>query len=633
MTVKPSRGTVIFFGLLAVGLFARYAMNRRDESIVARDAPLAHSTRRLLRCVIGRDAERMLWPRPSDDDTRPWAVKINAQLRATVTEPQDNSWPARCTPIAQRVAAKLATTPNATAAHSAAAEVVRHLETLSSSPTNAITIAENGRLGTALATLTIEVIKSTVGTESGWQSPLAHERTDLFPVRTARIPQGNTLPSRVDGATFAAPEWVLYQDVNDRRAHSLLFRERGGPSDAVLGAGSPLRVAHGATAALLATDEADALLPLEAVRSAPIPLPVAVRNGEHIIESWQYARSMGHRWFAYVARGRLHVWSTPANGAVSWVERVPNTLLDTPVAAVALVALPEPTETTPATQVADAGVAPEARPNTAAAPSVGLYAYILRYAARGMSVERWSFARPAETTEPSEQGAQPTAVPRVETQPAAREMVTRQVLLTERRPLARARVRACVAGSTAHFVAASDDDYAFFRVSADGAVTGDVPTARVGALSAGRFEFSCDEQRSLLLADAVGRSGAMLLFDGGRDPRLLGVPLPAIAVQRTIDAAALVPNGVLAFVRTPGSVRVFTTTDSNSWVGGALLALLEAPAAPPPDHPEYPATPGYALTLSAVSTFRDRVAVLGVGRGSTARAVRFFSTDGGRTWN
>lgn len=632
MTVKPSRGTVIFFGLLATGLIARYAMNRRDESIVARDAPLAHSTRRLLRCVIGRDAERMLWPRPSDDDSRPWAIKINAQLRATVTEPQDDTWPSRCVSMAQRVAAKLAATPNATAAHSAAAEVVRHLETLSSSRTNAITVAENGRLGTALATLTIEVIKSTVGTESGWQSPLAHERTDLSPVRFARVPQGNSLPSRVDGATFAAPEWVLYQDASDRRAHSLLFRERGAPADAVLGAGAPLRVMHGATAALLATDEADALLPLEAVRSAPIPLPAVVRSGEHIIESWQYAKSGGHRWFAYVSRGRLHVWSTAANGAVSWVERVPNTLQDTPVASVALVAVPDPPETPQPTPDATENGARDNRAAPSPTAALGVHALVLRHGARGMSVERWSFARPQETTEQTPQ-ATPVARPEAQAPAAARELVTRQILLSEGRPHSRARVRACVAGTTAHFVAASDDDYAFYRVDAEGAVTGDIPTNRVGALGAGRFEFSCDEQRSLVLADAVNRNGTMLEYRGGREPRLLAEPLAALAVQRTIDAAALVPGAVLAFVRTPGSVRVFSTTDSNTWVGGAPLAFLEAPTAPPPDHPEAQATPGYAFSISAVSTFRDRIAVLGIGRGNFVRAVRFFSTDGGQTWN
>jgi hypothetical protein len=628
MTVKPSRGTVIFFGLLAVALFARYANNRREDSIVARDAPLAHSTRRLLRCAIGRDAERMLWPRPSDDDPRPWAAKLNTHLRRVVSEPQGDSWPSRCVSLAQRVAAKLASTPNATAAHSAAAEVVRHLESLALSPTSAITVAENGRLGTALATLTIEVIKSTVGTESGWQSPLAHEATDLYPVRVARIPQGNTITPRADGATFAAPEWVLYQDANDRRAHSLLFRERGAPADAVLGAGAPLRVTN-AAAAMLATDEADALLPLEAVRSAPLQLPASVRTGEHIIESWQYAKSAGHRWFAYISRGRLHVWSTPANGAVSWVERVPATLQDTPVAAVALVATPESPEGQPTS--ADSGVVINAEPtaNAAAADatSFGVRAYLLRHGARGMSVEAWSFARPSEGSET------PVARPAPQTGAAPREMVTRQVLVTEGRPLSRARVRACVAGNTAHFVAASDDDYAFYRLDANGAVNGDIPTARVGALSAGRFEFSCDEQRSLLLADAVGHSGAMLEYVGGREPRLLPTPLPSLAVQRTIDAAALVPGAVLAFVRTPGSVRVFSTTDSNTWVGGAPLAILEVATSPPPEQPEAPVNPGFAFSISAVSTFRERVGVLGVGRGSVIRAVRLFSTDSGRTWN
>jgi hypothetical protein len=632
-TVKPSRGTVAFFALLGAGLVARYAMNRRDESVVARDAPVTHATRRLLRCVLGRDAERMLWPRPPGDDPRPWANAINARLRLMVASDQGDGWPGRCSPIAQRLTVRLAGA-QFTAAYSAALEAQRAIAEMSASSMGAITAAENGRLGVALATISLEVIKANVGTESGWTSALAYESADLVAPNVRDVPLGVSLPPSADGVTLAAPEWVLFQDANDRRAHSLLFRDRAAPADAVIGPGAPLRVGNNSTATLLATDDADALLPLESARPIPVELPLAARRGEHPIESWQSVKSANHRWFAYVSRGRLHVWSTPVVGATAWVERVPPSLQDVPVAGVALVAEPEPAEAS-ATQPTPALPAPIDPAAPAAARDewpIGLTAYVLRHGARGVSVERWSFAKPtdesavAPANNPANAAARATPV-------AAREPVRRAVLESESRSSLRPRVLSCVSGTSAHFAVASDDSYAFYHIVNGASHSGDVPVARVGALSGGRFELSCDEQRSLLLVDALGRAGSMLVYQGEREPQILPVPLAALNVQRNVDAAALVPGAVLAFVRTPGSVRVLRSADASSWQGGALLAQLLPPVAPTPEHPEDPGSPGYSLVIGAVSTYRDRVAALGVGRGSRVRAVRYFSSDGGLTWH
>jgi hypothetical protein len=518
----------------------------------------------------------------------------------------------------------------AQAARGPAGEVARLLDTMTSSRDAAITVVENGRLATALATLTLEVIKLTVGTEQGWRSPLRFDPTDLAAPRLAMLPRGTPLPRTADGATFAAPEWVLYQDVTDRRAHSLLFRERGAPANAVLGPGAPLRVAHGQSATLLATDEADALLPLDVARPLPLALPAPTRNGEHVIESWQSVKSAGYRWFAYVSAGRLRVWATPASGAVRWVQRVPAVLEDAPIASVALVAEPETTDESSSTETADGERRVAAPTPNRGRPTFerGLTAFVLRYGARGMSLERWEFVRPSES-EPAVSGASDSAS---SVAASSGESLRRVVLAGEGRVHTRGRARACVAGNVAHFVVTSDESYEFFRAVGGTVAIGDAPVARVGAASGGRFEFSCDEQRSLLLVDATGRPGSMIVYDGGREPRVVPVPLPLLTVQRTIDGAALVPDGVLAFVRTPGSVRAFYTVDFNRWEGGAPLALLEAPFVAPPERPDLPSTPGYSFSVSAVSTFRERVAVMGVGRGSSARVMRYFSTDGGRSW-
>lgn len=626
----------MFFALLGAGLTARYVMNRRDESVVRRDAPVTHATRRLLRCVLGRDAERMLWPRPANDDVRPWANEINARLRLMAAQPQGDQWPARCIPLATRVQGSL--TAQHLAPSSAFYEFTRQLTDMTGSQMTAIAVAENGRLGTALASFSLEVIKSSVGTESGWTSPLPYDASDLVAPRLSVAPLGNTLPPSVDGATLAAPEWVLYQDVSDRRAHSLLFRERGAPADAVIAPGAPLRLTNQPSATLLATDDGELLLPLESARPTPIPLPNEARAGEHTIESWHSVKSGGQRWFAYVSRGRLHVWSTPAAGATAWVERVPPALRDVPVAAVALVASPDPGE-------------PSANPGALAQPQEGvvvpdagaaLTAYVLRHGARGTSLERWTFAPPADAAtapaNPSNTTANslPVALPRGATGATiARDPVQRVVVSTELVATPRGRAFSCVSGTSAHFAVASDDGYLFYSVREGRTSTGDLPLARLGALSGGRVELHCDERRALLFADTQGRPGSMLVYEGEREPRLLPVPLPSLTVERRIDAVALVPGAVVAFVRTPGSVRVLRSTDGTSWTGGSLLAQITAPITTPspvPDQPPIVSNPGFSLTIGGVATYGERIAALGVGRGSLLRVVRYFSNDGGITW-
>jgi hypothetical protein len=217
----------------------------------------------------------------------------------------------------------------------------------------------------------------------------------------------------------------------------------------------------------------------------------------------------------------------------------------------------------------------------------------------------------------------------------ARDPVQRVVISTELVATPRGRAFSCVSGTSAHFAVASDDGYLFYRVRDGRTSTGDLPLARLGALSGGRAELHCDARRSLLFADTHGRPASMLLYEGEREPRLLPIPLPSLTVERSVDAVALVPSAVVAFVRTPGAVRVLRSIDGTSWTGGTMLAQLSAPTtgpSPVPDQPPVVTSPGYALSIGGVATYDDRIAALGVGRGSLVRVVRYFSNDGGNTW-
>jgi hypothetical protein len=635
-TVKPSRGTIAFFVLLGLGLTVRYGYNHREQAVVARDAPLTHSVRRLLRCVVGRDADQLLWPRPADDDTRVWAQRLNTRLRLAVTEHHSAQWPTRCVTMAQRVMDRLGASTVANRSYSHAAESLRLLNSMTSSRATAIAITENGRLGVSLAQLALETIKSSIGSESGWTSPLPFEPMDLHPLHLAQPALGTALPRGADVATFAAPEWILYQDIADRRTHAMLFGPNGSPQDVVVGAGAPLRVQNNGTSTLLASDDSDALLPLETRRPTPVQLPPAVRSGLHHIEGWQSVKSAGHRWFAYTDQGTAHVWSTP-EGSTRWEERIPVQFRDIPIAAIALVGEPETS-------------APEAQPAAGAerngAPPVGVRAYVLRHAVHGVAFERWDFAPPAPAALAHASAADAATPSSAELQnppqltafsliASAQEPMRRTVLAAETVALHRPRARVCVSGTRAHFVVTADEAYAFFSASQYTARASSLLASRVGALSGGRVEFSCDGSRSLLLADVAGRPGALLQYDSDSDsePRLMPIALPELTVERKVDAAALVPGGVVLLLRTPSSVRSFVSTDGHSWLGGTLLAALESPVISPPDHPEITASPGYTITINAMSTARNRVAALAVARGRSVRALRFTSEDGGLTWH
>ncbi len=650
-TVKPSRGTILFFGLLALGLTVRYGYNRHEQNVVSRDAPLTHSARRLLRCVLGRDADQLLWPRAPNDDVRPWAQTLNSRLRSIVTEHYSATWPAQCVPMAQRVAERLSSSNIGGRSYALAAESLRLLNSMTTSRNGAIAVAENGRLGVSLASLSLELIKASTGSESGWNSGLAYEPMDLFPVRSAQVPLGNALPRGADVSTFAAPEWILYQDIADRRTHAMLFRPSGAPLDVVVGPGAPLRVPNNSGATLLASDDSDALLPLETSRPSPIALPPPVRSGLHHIQSWQSVKSNGHRWFAYTDEGRVHVWSV-REGSSNWEERVPPQFQSIPVAAIALVGDQE--------AAGPAGTSPNPPANTlantlpgplavgaanAAQEAVGLRAYVLRYVVHGLALERWDFAPPA--TQPvAAVPANNTAVAAVPTviAPGApqtalavigntQEPLRRTVLSGETQSLHRPRIRVCVSETRVHFAVIADETYAFYSADVNDVHTGSLAATRTGALAGGRAEFSCDRQRSLLLADLAGRPGALVQYDGAGEPKLLSVPLPELTLDRRVDGAALVSGGVLAIVRTPSSVRSFVTVDGFSWQGGALIAALEDPTVSPVDHPEIPANPGYSVIVNAVSSYRDRVAALALARGRSSRAIRFTSDDSGITWH
>ena len=185
--VKPSRWTYFFFGGLFLVFVGRFVWNRREQVAFVQEAPIAHTTRRLLRCVLGRDVQRMLEDRGNaagNNVVPSWNDKIEDRLRRIAATYASNDWPSRCLPMAEHLEVRLVSEAHAMRAHQAASDV---RQTLARSATSQLTLlrdVESGSLASSLASLAYEVSGLTAGAEEGWNSPLGETATDLS--RSAR---------------------------------------------------------------------------------------------------------------------------------------------------------------------------------------------------------------------------------------------------------------------------------------------------------------------------------------------------------------------------------------------------------------------------------------------------------------
>ena len=590
--IKPSRWTYFFFGGLVSVLVGRIVWARHDQSQFTREAPLAHTTRRLLRCVLGRDAQRLLDSRAAaqgGNGVLSWTDKIEDRLRRTVAIEANATWPSRCLPIAERLETRLSTELHAQRAQRAAMDARQLLTVGAARRIELLRAVESGDLATALSTLAYEVSGMTSATEEGWGSPLRPDANDLWPVHTVSFPHAAPIPAEADSAQLVQPDMLVYQSTADRRMHRVMFDANETPSDRALGRGAPVLGDVREDAFLVAADDGDSLFVPSGEPSALMPLAEAVRSGDEPIDGWSALANGDSLTFASVTGGVVRVRSTSRTGAVQWRDA---RTYGTPDEVFAAVLVPTD-DGAPRLATLDRG------PNSIA-----------------VSVRTLDDAPPALGG--SEASAPPASHP-------GGEWLTFDP-----------RIRVCESAHARHVLLFDRFSMRAIRLDARGGVsTQDIRLDTLGPLLDRRAEWHCNDTHALFFADFEHRSDTMMVFDYGESsPRLPRAPL--LGAGASLAGAALTRDRLVTVVANPASLRAYdisladlaTTSDESiiGWNGGALLAL-ESRADADAHREER------TVRVMQMLGRDDQVAMLAwVIEGTRGYAGRLASRDGGRTF-
>lgn len=614
-TIKPSRGTVTFFVLLLVGLTVRYVWGRRERFLTERDAPPVHTVRRLLRCAVGRDVQRLLSVRPSARDAAlSWERAITRRLRYTVATHWSPEWPARCVPIAERLIARSRASRQQDRWVDGLATAVRNaLVEASRDRMRALELTENGTLGSRLANLALAMIEISSGAERGWDSFLPPDPTDLYPVRMAETPLPVPLPPEVDYATLVLPDLVLYQSAVDRRLHVVTFDAHGRVrTDRAIGPGAPVRGSMRDGAVLIADDEGDSVFLPGGEPAQRVPLPVPLRNGTEGLGEWQIALTPSALWLLTEDHGTLRLRTTGRSGEVHWMD----------------VALP----------------AAWATENVGGLLVPGRGDSVNVVALRRNSTEVWIEHRNVRAAHLAEIASRDGS--------SRRRRAEARTARTEISSFAMApwsavspAVRSCVSGAVYYLLATSNEKlWVVPVVNNDGSV--DIfPRIELNYVQSGvpggRFELTCNQQGALLYADFRYRPGTLVYFPRGAHRAVILSPPTFGRTSRVVGGALMDAHGVVALVDHGAAIRVYRVRDprdgAGQWEGGTLLTEQRSTAGradrTDPEGSNGSGESMRRIEVSAIAAEGDRVALLAWVEVDGVRYVgRLFSHDGGETW-
>ncbi len=542
--VKPSRWTYFFFGGLLLVALVRWGWTRREQATFEHDAPVAHTARRLLRCMLGRDVQRLLDDRATaggSPGVPSWTDKVQDRLQRIVATYAGDAWPARCVPIADRLASRLSTDIHAARAALAASRARELLGRGAERPVDLMAGVESGALAAALAAVAVEVSGLTSGTGEGWASPLPFGPTDLDPVSTINFPHAAAIAADADAPVLAMPDLLVYRGQGDGMIHRVTYDARERPTDRALGRGVPVATDDRDGALRVASDDGDALFLPDGEPAALLPVPEAARRGVESLDGWQVLLSQDALAWSSVTRGVARVRRTARSGEVHWSE---------PVVTVGR---------------ADEVVAAMLYPGANGA---------MRLATLERGADTVALATRAIAVDA---GMGPSGVSAV-----GGDWITFDP-----------QVHTCVAPHARYMLVS--DAFAL-RVIAlrDDGTTGvqDLRPNTLGVPLGRRFELRCSDSSALLFADFDLRTDALVLFAFRGEPRVL-VP-PVFGGHARITGAALTRDHVAVVVETDATVRAYRASVRDlietaagampPWSGGALLALRvasDASAMPP----------------------------------------------------
>lgn len=602
MTVKPSRGTVVFFLLLGLGLLVRYGLRQRDEGLLRRDTPRTETARRLYRCMLGNDIQRALWPRP--EDATPWETVIAGRLHfSAMAHYEAGVWPSRCVPLLDRLLSQLGVSRDDRSALTQGMQLRYQLNQAAQSRMALLEAVENRTLARSLAQLALSVSALSDGAQDTWAQGLPPAPTDLAPRREQTQAHPQFFPEMADSTTLSQPDLALFQNAAEGRLHSVLFDAQGRMrSDRALGDGAPVRGAREG-AVRVAADATEQLYLPAGQPSQLVPLPEPYRSGARELGEWQWAQTATTLWLFGIERGALSAWRTPREGLPRWES------------------LSLPAELTDGTVV---GVLPQDAP----AETEGLDLVVLRRTSDTegstvVRVERWSRVVALPAPPPAPAPGRAARATRPNTAPPAAP-----VRLDEWAAF-HPRVRYCSAGNVRYALVGADDGMNLVRLAGSEVSRRFWVFSDAEVPSGNRLELSCQRDGALVFMDLARERGVLWSWTASASERGLVRSPPRFGVEPQVVAAVLTETqGILALVSNRQTVRSFFTRDLGAtWTGGDLV-LLQSPR----NVVRFDAEDSqYELRTSSAEG--DRVGILAdaiVGR--RVFTVWLGSHDGGRTW-
>lgn len=538
---KPSRGTLVFFGLVVAGVLAVRGYERHEVRVVQRDGPASEEALRFAQCLTGPHAVWIFREPDGPNVQARWGYTLTEWMRVAVTAPEVEGlapdatgvWPLRCTEPLRGLTTRLRRVGGAQSTALDTEQLASLLRDASVSPLHLAARIDDGRLGDAVARVLAETYALSTGTRARWVIPVGGVAPEgPWPPRWRPLPPG------VQRAVVAAADAVLTRGLVDGVAHRLRFDGRR-VHDEVLGPLAPW------------DDTARGAL----FRASSEVGPVALGLGDTVrAYAWPqgfsaaaYPQSV--QWQGHAAAGRFALLALDAGTLSLWAPLRPaGDAATTPTVTLG------PTESHLAAVLGPADDVGPAWRVTALRPALD-DATVVQYRAR------------------------------LEGDAVVAEPVPVQLVPADAPPVALqgARFATCTAGAAQYLAVMGERTLSVMRSGRDGVV--EVASVAVQWPRARTAQLHCDVRRALLgpvepeMLQAQGAWQQVQFDGGGGNIAALQMPVAGDAAQRVM-AVALAPEGALAAVHTGDALRVLRLdADGTTWRLGPLLATLR----PTPD--------------------------------------------------
>lgn len=531
ISVHPSRGSKVFFALVAMAALGSKFWKRHETRVINRDGPVAVTAQNLALCLFGPDVNTLLpndYPEPLEDE---WRLRISEWLRAAVTAPQPNDWPARCLPSVSLLEQQLR--HSRVASRRMYSAVYSVSATLDSTRTGDLTTLTqeciNGIFPSRLAIVFSGVRAMSLGTRDRWQPVIP----DGHRWNAPRLPD---LPSfRRDFPPYASrvvlidPSSALWLSTADGMTHrQARFNETWqtfsvGP---VIPRDLP---AHDGFAWAESDTGPSLITPGLSPRVLPLPDGVVPTTLDSVPSfGWDATRFGNRVIYLGLDSGTVRVTSSPLDGPVSWSP---------------------PTLVGPAESVLSATVS-----TTPDGPRVTL----LRPRANDMVFEAFRLR-----LDPSPSGSSPITADNLN--------LHLSVAASDARAVA-----TCTADSVRWIVVAGSL-ITFFRI--DGSNITTVQNRNPAQRRPSKIKLQCDARRALFVArddSSQTTPSSVLLAETSPNGSSTITPLvnhPSWETSRVWDYG-LITDSVLAFVQSNFALRAWRWANASQWLPSALISTL-----------------------------------------------------------